>query len=196
MPGDNARVLNQTIAESEVGGGYLADYPLNIVADGRTSGALTLTAGTNPIVAAVTGYYGVQWAAGDVAPLLLNFTIPGEYDDESPEKIQLILVVNNLETGSVTIDATMQPARAGTAITTALASDGAQTMTGGDAAGTGQRVTITWSRTALQTRRIRHGDQVQFLITPGTHAAAALNLFSAKVRLRRNACLTQKSSRF
>lgn len=195
MPGENAAVLNQTIFESSVTDGFMQDYPLPLGAF-RLSTGLILTGATNPLIgSAVSSMVPIQWASGNSADLLIQTTLPGEYDyTSSVEKFQLILQINNLDVAS-TIDATAQLCRAGTAITTAVASDAAQTLTASDAVGTTQLVKITWSRTATQAKRFRPGDGISFVITPGTHASAAINLFGATLRCRVNACITDTTLR-
>lgn len=195
MPGHNPLALNQTIFESEGTGGFMRDYPLPL-GSFRLATGLIMTGATNPLIgAAVSSCIPIQWAAADSTALLVQASLPGEYDSASEvEKFQLVLAVNNLDVAS-TIDATAQLIRAGTAITTAVASDGAQTLTAADATGVTQLVKITWSRTPTQAKRFRAGDGIQFLITPGTHASAAINLFGAILRVRVNACLTDKTLR-
>ena len=96
MPGDNALVLNQTFTESGTTGGFFADYPVSM-GEMRLATGLIMTGATNPLIGSgISSFIPVQWASGDSTPLLIPFKLPGEYDDVTTEKLELLLDINNL----------------------------------------------------------------------------------------------------
>lgn len=182
--------LEPMTLESEPNQGFPASIEIPLW-DFKTSGALTLTAGTNPVIATTSSYLHINWAASDSSVLLASKNLGFEYDPAMDE-LYLDLAFNQTgSTDTITVDATAQPMRAGIALATAKTSTGSITVPNGATAGI-----FTWRRIRFDGKVFKPRDQVQFLITPSAHTTDALFLGGAMIVMVRNSCFNARGSRF
>lgn len=171
-------LVSQTTNGAGSGVGFYRTVPLPL-GSFRTSGNLTLTAATNPLVAALeTNFLGVQWAAGDSTKMSLNWVVPDDYD-KNTDIIKLNYLCNSAaNTDSPTLTVNVYRKRAGTALTADLAPSATSAIAKSATAATAAAVrTVTISAKGLQA-----GDVLSILVAPGTHATDAVNLYSVSLR--------------
>lgn len=172
-------ITTQTSGGSRGGVGYLKTKDINLLADLRTSGGLTLTAGTNPLVASLeTNALGVQWAAGDSTKGSFQFAVPIDYDQGSDTLILSMIVNSAGNTNAPTITANIYNKRSAAALSADLAPAASVAIPKSATAATAaSEVTIT-----LQGAGLKAGDVLTILLAPGTHATDAVNLYGMSVR--------------
>ena len=172
-------IATQTSGGGRGGVGFLKTANLNLLSDLRTSAGLTLTAGTNPLVAALeTNALGIQWAAGDSTKGSIVYKIPNDYDENSDTLILSMIVNSAGNTNAPTITANVYNKRKGTALSADLApSASAAIPKSATAATAAAEVTIT-----IQGAGLLVGDVLTILLAPGTHATDAVNLYALSIR--------------
>jgi hypothetical protein len=163
------------------GGDGLTKSVVIPLTDLKTSAGLTLTAGTNPLTAALeTNAVGVQWAAGNATAALLNFVVPLDFD-KGADLLQVAFMVNSAgNTDAPILDATVYRKRAGAALSADLDPTASSAIPKSATAATAaaERI-ITLLGKGLQAR-----DILTILVAPGTHGTDAVNVYGVEVRYK------------
>lgn len=149
--------------------------------DLKTAAGLTLTAGTNPLMAALeTNHVGLQWAAGNATAALLNFTVPVDYD-QTADLLELVFLVNSAaNTDAPILDATAYKKRAGTALSADLDPTASSAIPKSATAATA----AAERKIVFSGKGLRPRDVVTVLPFPGTHATDAVNVYGVELRYR------------
>lgn len=157
--------------------GFKKSEPI-ILQDLCTAAGLTLTAGTSPPIAALeTNFIGIQWAAGNAAKVLLNFTVPVDYD-QTTDVLNIHLLANSAgNTDAPTISANVYNKRAGTALSADLAPTASAAITKSATAATAASDVFV----SIAGKGLLAGDRLTILIFPGTHGTDAVNLYGIEL---------------
>lgn len=162
------------------GSGFVRSVVIPLT-DLKTSAGLTLTAGTNPLVAALeTNAVGVQWAAGNATAALLNYVVPLDFD-QGADLLQIVFLVNSAgNTDAPILDATVYRKRAATALSADLDPTASAAIPKSATAATAaaERTII------LSGKGLRPRDVLTILIAPGTHATDAVNVYGVEARYK------------
>lgn len=161
------------------GVGFIRSYtvPLQSL---RTAAGLTLTAATNPLIAALeTNFIGLQWASSDSTKAQLNFTVPLDYDENS-DTITLAILVNSAgTTDSPTLSANVYKKSAGAALSADLAPAASAAIPKTTAATAAAVRTITISGKGIKAK-----DVLTILIAPGAHTTDAVNVYGIDIQYK------------
>lgn len=194
MPNRSAndpRSINRCLADSFSDAGYVEDIAMPL-ANWKTSGLLTLTAGTTPTITVASNKGLITWAAADESATLHAMKLVGQFSNVA-RRIDLVGTFNRggIVDGALTMTCRIYAEGGGV-------SKGPFTATATLAAQTAQQtVTFTCHDEAdASGYKLEPGDDIVVYLLPGTHATDSIILSGAVLRIARNASLTLKADRY
>ncbi len=201
----DASSLHETILAAKATTGYWKDVPIAL-GTCRTSGALTLTAGTNPTIGVSSHQAQINWAASDSAALHLpsGFTLPRNATPVEYNPATKRLGVN------LALDMTTQKAGATDTVTFTASiyarTPGSATQKGpftatASATNSGTyptRLTFSFGGVVdASGYRLEPGDVIEeFSVTPSAHTTDAVFITSLTLRYKANVAFAVDTARF